>query len=193
VSLSRTFRNLYLSHLSKPAENRLLYRAVMKNQITSIVELGLEDGLRGSTLIRLALENASSSAEQEAEGESCGVRYTGIDLFEASPQGVEALSLKKAHRLLKTPGAQVKLIPGDPFSVMARSANTLLGTDLLTISADLDRDSLDRAWFYLPRMLHGQTMIFMQYFHGDGKERRYRQLSHAELNDLAGRSVKQAG
>ena len=42
---------------------------------------------------------------------------------------------------------------------LSAAANSLTNTDLLIISADQDAASLERAWFYVPRMLHGETLV----------------------------------
>ena len=90
-------------------------------------------------------------------------RYTGIDLFES--RGADAsvgLSLIEAHRMLKATGPNVQLVPGDPFSALARIANSLGRADLVVISADQDESSLRRAWFYIPRILHAGSVVFIE-------------------------------
>jgi hypothetical protein len=144
-------RSLYLCYLSKPAELRPFYRLVKqqlrKQPIRKITELGLGLGERTSRMLEL-----------------CGVAeettLTGIDLFEARQNGDgPGLSLKAAHKLLAATGAKVRLVPGDPFSALARTANSLAQQDLVFIAADQDRESLAKAWFYVPRMLHEATLV----------------------------------
>lgn len=91
------------------------------------------------------------------------VRYTGIDLFEdrRSADG-PGMTLKMAHRLMKKTGARTQLVPGDPFTALARAANSLGGTDLVVISAGHDPDALARAWFYFPRMLGPDSLVLME-------------------------------
>ncbi len=81
------------------------------------------------------------------------VHYIGVDLFELRPCGTAGLTLKTAYRLLRTAGARVKLVPGDPLSALARTANSINRVDTIIIGHDVDVQSLARAWFYLPRML----------------------------------------
>ncbi len=78
------------------------------------------------------------------------------------------LSLKEAHRSFKTLGVAIQLVPGDPFSALARTANALREIDLVLISADQDAESLDRAWFYLPRVLHATSVVFLEQVNPDG-------------------------
>jgi hypothetical protein len=90
------------------------------------------------------------------------VHYTGIDLFEDRPAGSPGLGLREAYRLLRQQNARVQLVPGDPFTALARIANTLMGVDLMVISADQDAAAMDRAWIFVPRMIHDDTRIFVQ-------------------------------
>ena len=71
------------------------------------------------------------------------------------------LSIKEAHRLLKATTAQVQLIPGDP-RTLARAANALQNQDLVIISAEHDDAALAGAWFYLPRMLHADSVVYRE-------------------------------
>jgi hypothetical protein len=143
-------RSLYLSYFSKPKGFRPLYRAIRKRPPTKIVELGI--GTAERTLRMLELCEAGSETS-----------YTGIDLFEARGEGAgPGLSLKAAHTKLAATGVKVRLVPGDPFSALARSANALSGQDLILISADQDREALARAWFYVPRMMHPGTFVLLE-------------------------------
>lgn len=144
-------RSLYLCYLSQPKGLRPLYRLLCKRRkkqpIGKITELGV--GIAERTLRMLELCTAAEATV-----------YTGIDLFEARQNGDgPGLSLKESHKKLATTGIKTKLIPGDPYSALARSANALGGQDLILISADQDRASLARAWFYVPRMLHDDTVV----------------------------------
>ncbi len=59
---------MYLSHFSKPACNRLIYRTIRKNRVSSILELGMDDAKRAENMIRLASRSNGAGV----------VRYTGI-------------------------------------------------------------------------------------------------------------------
>jgi hypothetical protein len=65
-----------------------------------------------------------------------------------------------AYRLLRAAGARVKLIPGDPLSALACTANSINRVDTVIIAHDVDAQSLARAWFYLPRMLAAGAVVF---------------------------------
>ena len=143
---------LYLAHFSKPAADRVLYRAIQKHRFRAILEIGLGSAERALRMIRLA---------QRAGGAE-PVRYIAIDMFEARPAETRGLSLKEAHRLLKATGAHIQLIPGDPASALARSANGLGPLDLVIISGDHDEQPLSGAWFYVPRILHAGSKLYLE-------------------------------
>jgi hypothetical protein len=111
--------------------------------------------------------------------------YTGIDLFETRRAGDEpGLTLKRAFQLLRATGARIRLIPGDPFTGLSRAANLLGATDLLVISAEHDPDSLARAWYFVPRMLHAHSRVFLAESTGADGNQRLRQVGAGEINQL---------
>lgn len=174
-----TFQYFCLTRLSRPAHQRCLYRALRRAQVRSIVELGVGDGQRAFRLLAVA----QRYQPQER------LSYTGIDLFEARPKEEAGLSLKVAHRRLTATGAQVRLVPGDPFSALARCANALTKTDLMVISADQDPASLEQAWFYVPRMLHEKSLVFREERCLRSGRLSYRRMSVAEVAPLAQRDT----
>lgn len=64
--------------------------------------------------------------------------------------------------MLKPSGARVRLIPGDVLEALTRTANALGQIDLVLISADQQGETLDRAWFYFPRLLHKQSRVLLE-------------------------------
>lgn len=145
-------RSAYLTHLSRPAQDRLLYRTIRKQRAKRILEIGVGLGCRSQRMIEMA-----TRVHQPDD-----VHFVGIDLFEARPPHSAGLTLKRAHRLLKATGAQIRLVPGQPFDALIRTANSLPNLDLIVISADQDDESLERAWFYFPRMLHAQSVVYRE-------------------------------
>jgi hypothetical protein len=163
---------LHLAYFSKPIADRAIYRAIRLVRPKSIVEIGLGTGQRAARAIALAA--------RLRPGER--IAYTAVDLFEASPSGRPALGLKKAHHLLSATGAKVQLVPGDPFSALARTANSLMCTDLLIVSADQTGESLDRSWFYVPRMLHDASVVMIESPpHGDQGGAAFEQLAKSDV------------
>ena len=146
-------RAFYLSYLSTPTSDRPIYRAICRQRVQKILELGIGTGQRAVRMIELA-------------GLFCPlpeIEFSGIDLFESrSAAAGPGMSLKMAHRLLGRTGAGIQLIPGDPYTGLARAANRLGRLDLVIVSARLDPRSLALAWFYVPRLLHDRTHVFQE-------------------------------
>ena len=112
--------------------------------------------------------------------------YTGVDLFEArSSYEGPGLTLKMAHRKLKATGARIRLLPGDPLTVLCRSANELSGTDLIIISDRQNKASLTGGWFFLPRMLHDSSQVFVEESLGEGGGRGLRLVPMGEIEERA--------
>ena len=148
-SVSRV-KNLYLAYFSKPASDRVLYRAIRRHRWHRFLEIGVGTGSRTLRMLDLA-----SSHHPKEE-----LFYVGIDLFEARGTATPGLKLKEAHCRLKARGYKGQLIPGDPYSALARSANGLRNIDVVVIAADQNAASLAQAWFYLPRVLHAKSVVY---------------------------------
>ena len=143
---------LQLTNLSKPACDRGLYKAIKKHRVRSIVEIGMGSGERAKYLVQIAKKFAGDAP----------VRYTGIDLFEGRPDSQDELSLISVHRDMNKLEAKVQLVPGEPHQAMPRIANSHVRTDMIIISAGYDATSLERSWYYMPRMIHANSVIFVQ-------------------------------
>jgi hypothetical protein len=180
LRLGRLLRSLYLLHFSQPAADRALWKAVKSRPIRSIVELGM--GLGGRT------ERLLEIAAWRMNGEP--IRYAGNDLFECRLAGQPKLALKQAYHDLRATGHTIRLLPGDPYSALARSANALTGTDLVLIAAGQDAASLERAWRYVPRMLHDQSLVFQQSAIGDQGQFAWRLVASEEIKRLAASAGK---
>lgn len=173
MSGSSLIQFAYLALFSQPACEREIYRAIRKHKVSSIVEIGIGKLVRARRLIAVAQRYAGSK----------GVTYTGVDLFEGRPDPATGLKLKEAHQQLKAIGVQVKLIPGDPLSALSRTANALQNTDLLVISHDPQVGSLEQAWFYMPRMLHQKSLVFLE--RREGQHLTLARLTERDVEALA--------
>lgn len=149
VSAASRLQYTYLAYLSKPKGERKLYRAIREHQPVRIVELGLRTIERTLHLIQVAQRFAGDQR----------IEYTGFDMFEARPSTQTALPLIVAHRQLKTTGARVKLIPGEPALNLRGAANSISQTDLLLICGSLVETELQDSWHYIPRMLHETSLV----------------------------------
>jgi hypothetical protein len=159
LRLWRKVQGLHLAYFSKPAARRPLYRLVRRPGVCKLLQLGLGDLTLAERLISLA-----TAANPQAR-----VEFTGVDLFEMRrPEDGPGMSLKLAHRRLSETTAKVRLIPGDPYSALARSANALGGQNVVLISADQQPESLSKAWFYLPRVLAKGASVFVESHSAEG-------------------------
>lgn len=175
MSLWRVFKYCRLLYLSKPASDRTALRAICKHRCKSLLEIGVGNGQRAQRLIETAALN-----QPVAE-----IHYTGIDLFEGRSPQHPGLSLRDAFRQLKATGAQIRLIPGDPYSALSRMANSLGQVDLVLISADQLGANLERAWFYVPRILATDSCVLQEQAAEDGHIHSLQTISRYTVEQLA--------
>lgn len=150
MSVTSCLRLQYLTRFSKPASDRVLYRIVQQQPPRRILEVGIGTAERALRLLEVAAMHVP--IEQ--------VSYTGVDLFESRSSTDEpGVALKTAHRSLRSTGAKIRLLPGDPLSVFSRHANMLGTFDFVVISAGQLPEPSDRGWFYLPRMFEEGTRV----------------------------------
>jgi hypothetical protein len=173
VAAASRLKALWLSWFSQPKCDRPLFRAVAKRRPARIMLMGLGDGIRAQRLISLATRD--HSADQ--------VEFIGIDRFDSRPAEIPHFSLKQAHVLFRATGVRVKLIPGDPREALARAANSISGVELVVIAADQDPESLAQAWFYLPRTLSPECLVFREEKSSEGTQ--LKPLPRLELERLA--------
>jgi hypothetical protein len=171
------FRRLWLTRLSKPAAERVIYRHVLQAPPRRIIELGL--GLLGRTERLLQTVTAATTAD--------AVHYVGLDRFEgrtsADPPGV---TLKEAHQRL-TKLARVQLVPGNVDTSLARLCNHLGVFDLVLIAADTDERHLERSWFFLQRITTAGTTVFLESRTAVGS--RWASLPKTRVDELAAQTV----
>jgi hypothetical protein len=164
----------FLAYFSKPVADRILFREVRRRRASKMLLLGLASTQRALRLMGVAADVTSGHE----------VHFAAIDLFEARPADQAGLGLKEAYRQLKASGHKVQLIPGDPPSALARSANALGQLDLILISADHSDASIGSGWFYVPRMLHAQSRVYLETV-GEGGLTSWRLLLPSEIERLA--------
>ena len=171
-----TLKYAHLAYLSQPATDRVIYRLIDKRPIRSILELGVGNGVRAERMIAVA-------SRQQTDVE---LRYIGIDLFEDRPAGMPQIALKQAYQQLRQQRVKVRLVPGDPLDALARIANEISGIDLVVVAGDQDPESMARAWLFLPRMIHDDTMVFSQAADAQGRLADFGQLTRQQVDELAG-------
>lgn len=176
MKLANQLRLFYLLHLANPATDRLIYRAVFESHARSLMEIGLKQCQRALRLIEVAAMASPISA----------IRYVGVDPFELrEPQTAPGYCLKDAYRLLRRTQAQIQLLPGDPLTALARMANWLKPVELLVVSAGVDPRSMAAAWFYIPRILRHNSLVFQEIRIPGGDRVELRQLARSEIERLA--------
>jgi hypothetical protein len=175
LSAANGLKALWLAYLSKPADERVLYRLIRKRKLRKIVEIGIGSGQRALRMISLARRYHPASH----------VRYTGIDWFEAgeASETEQGMDLKTAYRLLRASGARIHLVPRDAHEAFARMANALSGNELVVIAHQQRLESLGRIWFFLPRMLAPQAVVLLS--RTTDERRTWQPLSLAEIQSLA--------
>jgi hypothetical protein len=175
LSIFSRLRLLYLCHFSKPAANCPIYRAIHRHNARKIVELGIGTAQRAMRMIEVATRTSSPE----------NIHYVGMDLFEGrAGSGQTALSLKEAHQTLRATGVRVQLVPGNPSDSLIRLANSLGKVDLLIVPAELESASLARMWFFVPRILHERTQVFVESVQTDG-QKVLRLKPRAEIDRMA--------
>jgi hypothetical protein len=162
-------RYAYLAYLAKPVADRALYRLLRTEKARRIVELGIGPLSRVANLIAVA-QRYSPQAE---------IHYSALDCFDLRPHDMPRLKLIDAHRQLKSSGAKIRLLPGEPGQTLRNVANSLLKSDLILIGPSVSDAALEPAWFYLPRMCHPKTTVLRGI--AAAGEVGYRTVSFAEI------------
>ena len=169
------FRSLWLTRLSQPAGERIIYRHALKSPPRRILELGLGTLNRTERLLDIA-RTAVAVAD---------ITYVGVDPFEGrGPGDPPGVSLKDAHRRLHD-RAKVQLVPGGLDS-LSRVCNRLTTFDLVVIAAPTDERQMSRCWFFLQRLTSPQTTIFTE-----SASHTWSLMTKASLDALASQSVLQ--
>jgi len=166
LSAASQLKYLHLAYFAKPVADRIVYRKIRNTRAGNIVGIGVGSGILARKMIQLASDFTARPQ----------VRFTGIDLFELRSNAIGTLSLKQAHRFFAPLKARIQLVPGDPYSALARIANSVPDVDLVVVRGDQDQESLERAWFYLPRMLHENSVVLVEQVNADGQPVRYDEL-----------------
>jgi len=164
-----SLNSLYLSTFAAPACDRVLYRTIRRLRISSMLEIGVGDATRATKLIRMAQKYGSGQ-----------VRYTGVDAFEGNPSC--RITLKDCHQKLNALGARIRLVPGDLASSILQIAISHVRTDMLIISSEYHTSELEQAWYYVPRMLHAASVVFLQ--DAKDKEGYFEQIGRLEIERI---------
>ena len=180
MSLISRIRLFCSCHLSKKQSERPLYQEIRRCQARKIVELGVGTGERALGMIEVA--KLVSPADE--------IHYIGMAPFEGRSESEgPGLTLKAAHQLLRRDAVRVQLVPGNLADALVRVANSLGKIDLLILPAALESASFAKMWFFVPRMLHDQSLVFVEQPLEDGQTR-LESKSRSEINALASLGVR---
>ena len=177
MAAARWFRYAYLARLSRPKAARQLFHLIKRQHVVRIVEIGISDTSRTQALIEVAQRYAGDQK----------VFHTGLDWFDARPAHVASLTLKEAYRVLHATGASVRLVPGCPGKSLGAVANAHQNTDLVLISSLVADEELKAAWFYIPRMLHEDSILFRERQGPEG-EPAFERLMRSQVAEWAGQT-----
>ena len=164
---------------SQPVCDRAIYKLIKKHRFRSLIELGMEDGMRSQWMILVAAKYGASK----------NVRFTGVDQFDGRAKGQEKLHLIDVHRKLQSTNAKTQLVPGDLQSAVSRIANSHVRTDLIVISSGFDQAELEASWFYFPRMLHSRSLVLIQHEAGGA----FTTMNRLEIEKLADQQSRKRG
>lgn len=174
LSVGSWLRRCYWCYWSQPAQARILYRLLYHRKVRAILQLGIPAPALTRQLLRVAAGQVHPAT----------VAFTGVDLFEARPDGLPRLSLKEAFATLRQDQVRVQLVPGDPDAALARVANFLGPIDLVLVTASQEPTSLARAWRWLPRLLAPQAVVMVEERPTDAQKTVWRPLPAEELQAL---------
>lgn len=150
MSLARIWSTFQLLHLSQPAGQRVLYKAVRRRHIQSVLEVNVGDGTRCTRLIAWL-------RQQGCEG---AMRYAAIDLFELG--GTGAVGLKAFHQQLSRQGVKPLPVPGTLPQGLPRVAHTLGAVDLAILDVDPQQLCEAATSAMLPRILRPDSLVLIR-------------------------------
>ncbi|QDV23153.1 class I SAM-dependent methyltransferase [Aureliella helgolandensis] len=150
MSRASWLQKIYWNYLGKPVQERALFKVLLENSISSILEIGVGDGSRMKRIAQLV--QLSPGCEQ--------LRYIGTDEFESASDGLH-LSLKQAHQLASQLGFKASLIPGDAPAALPRVAHKLGAADLVLVNGGIDllHPCSGGVGIWLNRVAHDETII----------------------------------
>lgn len=174
------FKSLWLTRLSRPAGERIIFRHVLRNPPQRILDIGLGMLVRTERLLE-----ATAAGRPAAE-----IHYVGIDRFEGrGPSDPPGVTLKQAHQRLHGRG-RVQLVPGNVDTALSRVCNHLGVFDLVVISNANDDRHLAHAWFFLQRLTAPHTTTFVEAA-GPAGRTVWSELAKSRIDELAARAVLQ--
>ena len=171
-------RTLWLTRLSNPAGERVLYRHVLRSPPRRILEVGMGLLVRTERLLQAIASRRGAVPAQ----------YVGLDRFEGRlPDDPPGVTLKEAHRRLRGLAA-VQLVPGNVDTSLARLCNHLGVFDLVVISASVDERHLARCWPSMQRVTTPASVVFVE-AGSAGRKPGWQTVPRSRIDELAARTA----
>ncbi len=175
MSIASRLKLFHLLHFSQPSSERLIYQIACENRCRRILEIGLDGARRAQRL----LQAIATVRRLNGLDNLPPVEYLGIDLFEAG----NGAALKDVYRLLRSGGAQVRLLPGEPLTALAQRSNEIGPVDLLLLSNSGGWQQTPRLWFFVPRLMSESSILLVEHRdHGD--KTHWERLGQLQLDRL---------
>ena len=148
------FHSFYLTHFSKPADHRAIYRHIQSEHPRRVLEIGIQRAERTLIMLQMLIKY---------HGKASDVHYCGIDPFESrTPTDGPGLSLRKAHRLISRFGVTSRLIPATPScAVRQLHLDRLIEKVDLVIIATPNSSWLSGSISALGELIHESAGIFL--------------------------------
>ena len=148
------FQTFYLTHFSKPASHRAIYRYIQSEHPRKVLEIGIQRAERTMTLLPMLLKYC---------GEKSDVHYCCVDPFESrTPADGPGLSLRKAHRLISQFEIKSRLVPSSPVSAVKQlHLNRLIEKVDLVVIATPETQWLSSCMTSLRELIHESAGIFL--------------------------------
>lgn len=175
MSIASRIKLFHLLHFSQPSSERLIYQIACETRCRRILEIGLDGARRAQRLLQ------TMAYWRELKGPEAlqPVEYLGIDLFEAG----NGPSLKDVYCLLRSGGAKVRLLPGEPLGTLARWSNEIGPVDLLLLSNSGGWQQSPRFWYFVPRLMSETSILLVEHRDGNNKAH-WERLGHLQLDRL---------
>ena len=157
---------------TRPQGEYVLYDQAANSFPHRILELGIDDGERISTLLQFGTLVVDPSE----------LLYVGLDWFEdRTPQQRPGLTYAQATKLLAGLGVKAKLQPGDPLTSFLPIANSLTAkkVDWVMISSEIRPKVMRQLWSLFPRILKPETRFFLE------KNGEYKLIAPEEVERIA--------
>ena len=158
---------------TRPQGEYVLYDQAANQFPHRILEIGIDDGERISTLLQFG-----TLIVDPAE-----LLYVGLDWFEdRTPQQRPGLTLSQAAKLFAKLGVKAKLQPGDPAKSFLPIANSLTAkkVDWVMISGEISPKVMRQyLWELFPRILKPETKFFLE------KNGEYKLIAPEEVERIA--------